>query len=155
MPGCTNLARNGNDLVVAGVDDFLRLHRKVVEVLGPSPVETHDPLASHNVSKPCQPPHLNGVKLHSNKFGRKGTTLQWGTNEKSKLDAEYYEVRNGHRGKFAGWDDWKGHVGFNDAEFGGKSKHFDAKPGRYMAIIRASDTSNNTGKKRTRRFKVG
>ena len=68
-----------------------------------------DPVPKINID--LKPPHLNGVKLHSNKFGRKGTTLQWGTNEKSKLDAEYYEVRNGHRGKFAGWDDWKGHVG--------------------------------------------
>ena len=73
-----------------------------------------DPVPKINID--LKPPHLNGVKLHSNKFGRKGTTLQWGTNEKSKLDAEYYEVRNGHRGKFAGWADWKGHVGLQRRE---------------------------------------
>ena len=66
---------------------------------------------SRRTTSTLKPPHLNGVKLRSNEFGRKGTTLQWGTNEKSKLDAEYYEVRNGHRGKFAGWNEWKGHVG--------------------------------------------
>jgi plastocyanin len=111
-----------------------------------------DPVPKLNID--VKPPHLNGVKLRSNEFGRKGTTLQWGTNEKAKLDAEYYEVRNGHRGKFAGWNDWKGHVGYNDAKFGGKSKHFDARPGRYVAVIRATDKSNNTGKKRKRRFKI-
>jgi plastocyanin len=112
-----------------------------------------DPVPKINID--TKPPHLNGVKLRSNEFERKGTTLQWGTNEDAKLDAEYYEVRHGHRGKFAGWDKWKGHVGYNDATFGGKAKHFDAKPGRYMAILRATDKSGNTGKKRTRRFRIG
>jgi plastocyanin len=111
-----------------------------------------DPVPKVNID--VKPPHLNDVKLDSRKFGRHGTTLRWGVNEKSKLDAEYYEIRHGHRGKFAGWNAWKGHVGFNDASFGGHSKHFDARPGRYVAVIRATDKSNNTGKKRTRRFGI-
>jgi plastocyanin len=111
-----------------------------------------DPVPKVNID--VKPPHLNDVKLDSRKFGRHGTTLRWGVNEESKLDAEYYEIRHGHRGKFAGWDAWKGHVGFNDASFGGRSKHFDARPGRYVAVIRASDRSHNTGKKRTRRFGI-
>jgi plastocyanin len=111
-----------------------------------------DPVPKVNID--VKPPHLNDVKLDSRKFGRHGTTLRWGANEKSKLDAEYYEIRHGHRGKFAGWDAWKGHVGFNDSRFGGHSKHFDARPGRYVAVIRASDKSHNTGKKRTRRFGI-
>jgi plastocyanin len=111
-----------------------------------------DPIPRNNVD--LKPPHLNGVKLGSKKFGHKGTTLQWGTNEKSKLDAEYYEYRHGHRGKFAGWNHWKGHVGYNDSKFGGRSKHFDARPGRYEAVIRATDTSNNSGKKLKRRFRI-
>ena len=111
-----------------------------------------DPVPRNNVD--VKPPHLSGVKLRSRKFGRHGTTLDWGVNEKSKLDAEYYEVRHGKRGKFAGWNDWKGHVGLNDAKFGGKSKHFDARPGRYIAILRATDTSGNPGKKLKRRFGV-
>ena len=111
-----------------------------------------DPVPKLNVD--IKPPHLNDVKLSSRKFGRHGTTLRWGINEKSKLDAEYYELRDGHRGEFAGWNDWKGHVGYNDATFGGKSKHFDARPGRYVALIRATDKSNNTGKKLKRRFRI-
>jgi plastocyanin len=112
-----------------------------------------DPVPNNNVD--VKPPHLNDVKLRSRKFGRHGTTLNWGVNEKSKLDAEYYEVRHGHRGKFAGWNDWKGHVGYNDATFGGKSKHFDARPGRYVALVRATDKSHNTGRKITRHFRIG
>ena len=112
-----------------------------------------DPVPKINVD--LKPPHLNGVKLHSNEFGRKGTTLRWGTNEKSKLDASTTRSATGTAASSPAGTDWKGHVGYDDATFGGKSKHFDAKPGRYMAIVRASDTSNNTSKKRDCRFKVG
>jgi plastocyanin len=124
----------------------------VVSDVPGDPNKEIDPVPRLNVD--IKPPHLDEVKLASRKFGRHGTTLKWGVNERSKLDAEYYEVRHGQRGKFAGWNDWKGHVGFNDAKFGGKSKHFDARPGRYVAVIRATDKSHNTGKKLKRRFRI-
>ena len=124
----------------------------VVSDVPGDPNKEVDPVPKLNID--IKPPHLNDVKLASRKFGRKGTRLNWGVNEKAKLDAEYYEVRHGKRGKFAGWNKWKGHVGFNDSKFGGKSKHFDAKPGRYIALIRATDKSNNTGKKLKRQFRI-
>jgi len=111
-----------------------------------------DPIPKTNVD--LDPPHVSGVRLKSRKFGRHGTTLQFGIDEKSKLDAEYYEIRHGHRGRFAGWHEWRGHVGYNDVTFGGHSKHFDGRPGRYVAVIRATDTSHNTGRKRTRSFRI-
>ena len=111
-----------------------------------------DPVPKINLD--VTPPHLSDVKLASRKFGRHGTTLRWGVNEHAKLDAEYYRYRHGHRAGFAGWHDWKGHVGWNDVSFGGKSKHFDAHRGRYIAILRATDKSNNTGKKLTRHFRI-
>jgi plastocyanin len=124
----------------------------VVSDVPGNPNREVDPVPKLNVD--VQPPHLNDVKLKSRRFGRAGTTLRWGVNERAKLDAEYYEVRRGHRGKFAGWNDWKGHVGYNDATFGRKSKHFDARPGRYVALIRATDKSHNTGKRISRRFRI-
>ena len=124
----------------------------VVSDVRGNPSEEVDPVPKFNVD--VTPPHLNDVKLGSRRFGRHGTKLKWGVNEKAKLDAEYYEIRHGRRGKFAGWNRWKGHVGYNDAKFGGHSRHFDARPGRYVAVIQATDESHNTGKKRTRRFKI-
>ena len=100
------------------------------------------------------PPHVSEVKLRSRKFGRDGTTLHFGVDETSKIDAEYYAVRHGHRAGFAGWHAWRAHVGYNDVRFAGRSKHFRARPGRYMAVIRATDTSNNPGRKRVRRFRI-
>jgi plastocyanin len=111
-----------------------------------------DPVPKTNVD--VTPPHVNGIKLKSRQFGRHGTALQFGVNESSKLDAEYYGLRHGHRGDFAGWNDWKGHVGYNDVTFGGHSKHFDARPGRYIAVMRATDKSHNAGRKVVRRFRI-
>jgi plastocyanin len=100
------------------------------------------------------PPHLSEVRLRSRRFGRQGTTLHFGVNETSKVDAEYYAMRHGHRAGFAGWHAWRAHVGWNDVRFAGRSKHFRARPGGYMAIIRATDTSHNTARKLTRRFRI-
>jgi plastocyanin len=100
------------------------------------------------------PPHLSEVSLRSRKFNRSGTTLHLGIDERSKIDAEYYKLRHGHRAGFGGWHAWPVHVGWNDLRFAGRSKHFRARPGRYLAVIRATDTSNNTAKKLTRRFRI-
>ncbi len=100
------------------------------------------------------PPHLSEVKLRRHRFGRSGTTLHFGVDETSKLDAEYYRWRHGHRAGFAGWHAWRAHVGYNDVRFAGRSKHFRARPGRYIAVIRATDTSNNTARRLTRRFRI-
>jgi plastocyanin len=111
-----------------------------------------DPIPESNVD--LTPPHLSEVRLEDRRFDRHGTRLSFGVDEKSKVDAEYYELRHGHRGHFAGWRRWRAHVGYNDKTFGGRSKHFDARPGRYIAVIRAADTSHNTGSKRVRRFTI-
>jgi len=100
------------------------------------------------------PPYVSELKLRSRRFGRRGTTLHFGIDETSKIDAEYYSMRHGHRAGFAGWHAWRAHVGYNDVRFAGRSKHFRARPGRYLAVIRATDTSNNTARKLTRRFRI-
>jgi plastocyanin len=111
-----------------------------------------DPVPRTNVD--LTPPHMSGVKLRSRRFGRHGTTLRFGIDETSKLDAEYYEMRHGHRADFAGWRRWGAHVGYNDVVFGGASTHFRPRPGRYVAVMRATDTSQNTTRKKVRRFRI-
>jgi plastocyanin len=117
-----------------------------------NPSREIDPVPEINFD--VTPPHLSEVKLRSRKFARSGTKLHLGIDEKSKVDAEYYAMRHGHRAGFTGWHAWRVHVGWNDLRFAGRSKHFRAKPGRYVAVIRATDTSNNTAKKLTRRFRI-
>jgi plastocyanin len=99
-------------------------------------------------------PHVSEVELQSRRFDRHGTTLSFGVDETSKVEADYYAMRHGQRDDFAGWKRWGAHVGYNDVTFGGASKHFRPRPGRYEAVIRATDTSNNTARKKVRRFRI-
>jgi plastocyanin len=124
----------------------------VVSNVPGDPNKEIDPVPKINVD--LTPPHVSDLKLRSRKFGHHGTTLRFGVNETSKLDAEYYAMRHGHRAGFAGWDKWHAHVGYNYVSFGGRSKHFRPRRGRYIAVIRATDTSNNAGHKRIRRFRI-
>jgi plastocyanin len=111
-----------------------------------------DPVPQSNID--LTPPYMSEVNLESRRFGRHGTTLRFGVDETSKVDAEYYAMRHGDRDHFAGWKRWGAHVGYNDVMFAGRSKHFRARPGRYVAVIRATDTSNNTARKKIRRFRI-
>ncbi len=111
-----------------------------------------DPIPQSNID--LTPPHMSEVNLQSHRFGRHGTTLHFGVDETSTVDVEYYAMRHGKRDHFAGWKRWGAHVGYNDVTFAGRSKHFRARPGRYMAVIRATDTSHNTARKKIRRFRI-
>ena len=46
------------------------------------------------------------------------------------------------------------YVGFNGVRFGSRSKHFTPRPGRYLAVIRATDQSQNTADPRRLRFSI-
>lgn len=116
------------------------------------PVTEVDPIPRPNFD--LRPPHMNDVRLAGRTFGRRGTTLRLGIDERSKIDADYYRLRHGRRGDFAGWRTWRAHVGYNEYSFAARGKRFGAEPGRYVAIIRATDTSHNTGPRKLRRFRI-
>ena len=42
----------------------------------------------------------------------------------------------------------------NGVRLGGRSKHFRPRPGRYVAVIEATDNANNTSNARRLRFKI-
>ena len=116
------------------------------------PATEIDPVPRPNFD--LRPPHMNDVRLQDRTFGRRGTTLRLGIDEESKIDADYYRLRHGRRSDFAGWRTWRAHVGYNEYSFAARGKHFAAKPGRYVAIIRARDTSQNTGSRKLRKFTI-
>ena len=51
-----------------------------------------------------------------------------------------------HRRRFAGWQRWPAYIGLNAVRFGNRSKHFKPRRGRYVAEVRATDRSSNTGR---------
>jgi plastocyanin len=93
------------------------------------------------------PPVIGSLRLARRTFTPRGTGLHFALDETALIDAEIWRPKkpgrpNHHR--YAGYIQWHGHTGFDDVLFGHR-KHFRARPGRYIAVINATDTSHNTG----------
>ena len=89
-------------------------------------------------------PELSGMALARPRFRRTGTALRFELDERALVEAQYFRLRKGTRPRYAGFREWRGHIGFNSVKFGGRSAKFGAKPGRYKAAVRATDASSNT-----------
>ena len=100
-----------------------------------------DPVPPNNVDTVA--PVVRGLSLTSSAFGRRGTELFFSLDERSNINAEIWRLRKGKLGRYAGWQEWPAFIGFNWLEFGKASDHFKARPGRYRAIVYATDEWNN------------
>lgn len=101
------------------------------------------------------PPTLGNVKLSKTKLrGTKGTQMKASISEGGSLDAEYYRLDSkGHR-VYNGYHEWSTFLGINSLRLAARWKHFKARPGRYVAVLRATDKSNNTSKPVTKSFEI-
>jgi plastocyanin len=112
-----------------------------------------DPVPESNVD--LSPPKLSNVFLTRNRIFRKGTSMKYSLDERARIEIEYYLLRKGKRRKFAGWARYKwGHTGFNRLRFGIRRKRFKAKPGRYLAKVRAIDEAANETRPTKLRFRI-
>jgi plastocyanin len=100
------------------------------------------------------PPRLRGLSLRNRTFGRKGTSLSFSLGERSRVSVDYYRQDSDGKRRFAGYRTFKGHIGLNHALFGKRSKNFRPRPGRYEAVIGATDGANNTSSERRLRFTI-
>lgn len=147
------------DFDAPGIYEFrCKLHSTVrgsVEVSDTpgDPISEPDPVPKSNVD--LTPPKLTNVFLTKDRVFRKGTSLKYSLDERARVEIEYYLLRKGKRRKFAGWARYKwGHVGLNRLRFGVRRKKFKAKPGRYLAEVRATDASANESRPTKLRFRV-
>jgi plastocyanin len=101
------------------------------------------------------PPKLSGVDLGKLRAkGGAGVPLTARVSEKGHLEAQYYRLGpKGHRA-YAGFARWKTKAGVNHLKLGVRWKHFEALPGSYQAVLRASDGSANQSKPVTRGFAI-
>ena len=102
-----------------------------------------------------KPPTLGEVKLKRTAFkGTKGTLTKASISEGGTLDAEYYRLDSkGHR-VYNGYHEWGTYIGINRFQLAARWKHFKARPGRYVAVLRATDEANNTSKAVTKSFTI-
>jgi hypothetical protein len=147
-----------------GVYDFqCKLHPTVRGTISVSsvpgdPSTEVDPIPRSRVD--LKAPYVDGLGLRSREFGRRGTALHFGIDERAGVDAEIYRlVRRRHgrgrlRRRFAGWQQWHASVGFNSFRFANRTPHFRPVPGRYRADLRFTDAANNSARTRHLRFSI-
>lgn len=101
------------------------------------------------------PPTLGSVELTAQRTRRtKGVGITAHISEGGTLDAEYYLLLPRGRRAYAGYKTWSTFIGINRFALGARWKRFKAKPGRYEAVLRATDTSENTSKAVKKRFTI-
>ncbi|MGK2954459.1 MAG: cupredoxin domain-containing protein [Solirubrobacterales bacterium] len=96
-----------------------------------------------------QPPDFQVSSMGTTFLGPKGkgTALNYAVDESGTGSADFYQlVKKGQKTvrKFAGFQDWSNHIGNNQVKFANRSSQFKAKPGKYIALVTATDESVNT-----------
>jgi plastocyanin len=115
------------------------------------PVAEPDPVPKSSVDN--RAPRLRRVSLASNPIRGRGGELHFSLDDRGKVDADYYLLEDGDR-RFAGWAKWSAYVGYNQIRFGGHREHFEAEPGRYVAVLHATDEDDNLSEPREVRFQI-
>jgi plastocyanin len=87
--------------------------------------------------------------------GTNGLGFSVQISERGSLDAEYYRLNSKGRRVYNGFATWRAFVGINHLRLGARGKHFHARPGRYLAVLRATDEAANESKPLRRHFTIG
>jgi plastocyanin len=115
-----------------------------------SPLPPRPPL---NVD--LKPPTLGTVKLARKAAkGPQGIGVQASIDSKGTLDAEYYRLNHKGQRRYNGYRVWPTHIGINRFRLGARWQHFRARPGHYVAVLRATDTDQNVSKPVTQAFTI-
>jgi plastocyanin len=100
-------------------------------------------------------PVLSGVHLGTRRaHGRSGLPLTVRVSEKGRLEAQYYRLDGKGGRSYAGYATWKARAGANHLQLGAGWRHFEARPDRYKAVLRATDPSANESKPVTVGFSI-
>jgi plastocyanin len=100
-------------------------------------------------------PTLGSVVLASSRVqGSKGVALSAQISERGTLDAEYYRYNSKGKRVYNGFKTWTAFIGVNHLKLGARWKHFRARPGRYLAVLRATDEAENSSKPVRKRFTI-
>ena len=91
----------------------------------------------------------------SRRNGHDGLGFSAQISERGTLDAEYYRFNSKGKRVYNGFETWKAFIGINHLRLGARGKHFRARPGRYLAVLRATDEAANESKPLRKRFTIG
>lgn len=100
-------------------------------------------------------PNLRNLRLGSNIVRRNGTSMKYSINERARVEVEYFRSKRRGGQRFAGYARYKGgHIGDNGLRFGIERTNFPARPGRYLAKVRAIDNAANATRPFKLRFRI-
>jgi plastocyanin len=115
-----------------------------------------DPGPQPPLNLDLKPPTLGSLSMPEQRAGGAGgLAFSVQVSERGSLDAEYYRFNSKGRRVYNGFDTWKAFIGINHLRLGARGKHFRARPGRYLAVLRATDEAANQSKPLRRRFSIG
>jgi plastocyanin len=115
-----------------------------------------DPGPQPPLNLDLKPPTLGSVSMPKQQTnGHGGLDFSVQISERGSLDAEYYRFNSKGKRVFNGFETWKAFIGINHLRLGARSTHFRARPGRYLALLRATDEAANESKPLRKRFTIG
>jgi plastocyanin len=118
------------------------------------PVTEPDPIPPNNVDGTA--PRLSEVRLATPAFAPGKGRLLFALDERATVNAEYWRLRKPGtrpRRQYRGWQEWNAHIGYNDVRFAA-GRRFRSRPGRYLAIVDATDAANNISRTHRLRFEI-
>jgi plastocyanin len=117
------------------------------------PITEPDPIPRSKVD--LEAPNLRDLRLGSTTVRRKGTSMKYSINERARIEIEYLRSKRRGGRQFAGYARYKGgHIGANGLRFGIRRTNFPARPGRYLAKVRAIDKAANATRPFKLRFRI-
>ncbi|HEU5106740.1 MAG TPA: plastocyanin/azurin family copper-binding protein [Solirubrobacterales bacterium] len=125
-------------------------------IVSPTPGDPNsDPGPRAPLNLDLRPPTLGSLTLaRQSTKGHEGIAFSAQISERGRLDAEYYRLNSKGRRVFNGYKTWKTFIGINHLRLGARWGHFRARPGRYLAVLRATDEAANESKPLRRRFTI-
>lgn len=100
-------------------------------------------------------PTLGSVRLTRQRTRRRrGIAFSAQISERGTLDAEYYRINSEGKRRYNGYRVWKTFIGVNRLKVGARWKHFRARPGRYLVVLRAVDEASNASRPVRKRFRI-
>jgi plastocyanin len=114
-----------------------------------------DPGPQPPLNLDLKPPTLGAFSMPKQRTsGHGGLGFSVQVSERGSLDVEYYRFNSRGRRVYNGFDSWKTFIGINRLRLGARGRHFRARPGRYLAVLRASDEAANESKPLRKRFAI-
>lgn len=102
-----------------------------------------------------KPPTLGSLVMRKQQAkGTKGIGFSVQISERGHLDAEYYRLNSKGKRVYNGFKTWETFIGINHLRLGARWKHFRARPGRYLVVLRATDEAANESKPVRKRFTI-